>query len=181
MNRKSAGRKRYRQPYRYASPDIPLAAIRSFARQIAKKFRPSKIILFGSYAAGTPHEESDVDLMVIMPARNVIDQALRIDLALDAPFSLDLHVRTPKQIDRGMKEGDCDWFLREVMEKGKVLYEAPHGPVGAKGGGRHDRGTRPGESRPAAKGPGVLPLPASGREVPQSITTGRRSRRAKNS
>src|ERR1700730_10643505 len=114
---------RYRQPYRYASPDIPLSAIRRFARQIAERFRPEKIILFGSYAYGTPHEESDVDLMVIMPARNVVDQALRIDLALEQPFSLDLHVRTPKQIERGLREGDCDWFLREVMEKGKILYE----------------------------------------------------------
>jgi hypothetical protein len=28
-----------------------------------------------------------------------------------------LHVRTPKQIARGLKEGDCDWFLREVWRK----------------------------------------------------------------
>src|SRR5947209_20303639 len=122
---------RYRQPYRYASPDIPLSAIRRFARQIAERFHPEKIILFGSYAYGTPHEESDVDLMVIMPARNVIDQALRIDLALERPFSVDLHVRTAKQIERRLKEDDRDWFLHEIVTKGKVLYEAPRGGVGA--------------------------------------------------
>jgi hypothetical protein len=36
------------QPYRYASPNIPLSAIRRFARQIAELFHPEKIILFGS-------------------------------------------------------------------------------------------------------------------------------------
>jgi predicted nucleotidyltransferase len=120
---------RYVQPYRYSSPNIPLSAIRRFARQIAERFHPDKIILFGSYAYGQPHEESDVDLMVIMPTRNAIDQAIRIDLAFERPFSLDVHVRTPYQIKQGLKEGDCDWFLREVMKKGKVLYEAPHRPV----------------------------------------------------
>jgi hypothetical protein len=56
--------RRYVQPYRYASPNIPLAAIRRFARRIAERFQPDKIVLFGSYAYGTPHNESDVDLLV---------------------------------------------------------------------------------------------------------------------
>jgi predicted nucleotidyltransferase len=137
---------------------VPLSAIRQFVRRIAARFRPDKIILFGSYAYGTPHEESDVDLMVVMPARNAIDQDLRIDLAFDAPFSVDLHVRTPKQVERSLKEGECDWFLRKVMEKGKVLYEAPRSAVGAQGRRGSDRRTRVGGSRPAAKGSGVFPL-----------------------
>jgi predicted nucleotidyltransferase len=70
-NQPAAGR--YVQPYRNPSPHDPLAAIRRFARQIAGRFHPEKIILFGSYAYGQPHEESDVDLLVIMPTRNVID------------------------------------------------------------------------------------------------------------
>jgi predicted nucleotidyltransferase len=61
----------YVQPYRYPSPDIPLATIRRFVRQIAERFHPDKIILFGSYAYGQPHPESDVDLLVIMPAHDV--------------------------------------------------------------------------------------------------------------
>src|SRR5947209_4750300 len=113
---------RYVQPYRYASPNIPLAAIRRFARLIAERFQPDKIILFGSYAYGKPHEESDVDLLVIMRTKNAIDQSIRISLAFKRLFSFDLIVRTPWQIDRGLK--DDDWFLREIIEKGKVLYEA---------------------------------------------------------
>src|SRR3954463_3933058 len=102
---------RYVQPYRYASPNIPLTAIRRFARRIAERFQPDKIILFGSYAYGTPHEESDVDLLVIMPTRNAIDQSIRICLEFEQPFSLDLIVRTPGQIERGLK--DDNWFIRE--------------------------------------------------------------------
>src|SRR5712672_3056341 len=94
------------QPYRYKSPNIPLSAIRRYARQIAEKFQPDKIILFGSYAYGQPHEWSDVDILVVMPARNQIDQALRMTLAIDHPFPLDLIVRTPKRLQRDWEDGD---------------------------------------------------------------------------
>lgn len=150
MGSKREPPKAYVQPYRYPSPHVPLAAIRRFARRIARRFRPDKIILFGSYAYGTPHNESDVDLLVIMPTRNVLDQAVRIGLAFERPFSLDVHVRTPHQIKRGLQEGDCDWFLREVMEKGKVLYEAPYGSVGEQGRRRHRRGQKPGRADAAS-------------------------------
>jgi predicted nucleotidyltransferase len=119
----------YVQPYRYPSPNIPLAAIRRFARQIAERFHPEKIILFGSYAYGKPHSESDVDLLVIMPAYDVVNQSIRICVAFETwPFSIDLIVRTPEQIERGLKQNN--WFLREIMEKGKVLYDARNGSVG---------------------------------------------------
>ena len=55
-----------------------MAAIRRYARRIAERFEPKKIILFGSYAYGTPHEDSDVDLLVVMPAANEVSQAVRI-------------------------------------------------------------------------------------------------------
>src|SRR5712675_2249401 len=96
---------RFVQPYRYRSPNIPLAAIRRFARQIAERFQPEKIILFGSYAYGHPHVESDVDLLVIMPAYDVVNQSIRICVAFEIwPFSIDLIVRTPEQIERGLKQ-----------------------------------------------------------------------------
>jgi hypothetical protein len=34
--------------------DVPMSLIRRFARQVAKRFKPEKIVLFGSYAYGTP-------------------------------------------------------------------------------------------------------------------------------
>src|SRR4029077_15999270 len=76
--------------YRYLPPNIPLSAIRGFARRIANRFDPEKIILFGSFAYGTPHEYSDVDLLVVMPARAELTQAARIQLAFEPVFPLDI-------------------------------------------------------------------------------------------
>jgi predicted nucleotidyltransferase len=168
----------YVQPYRYPSPDIPLSAIRRFARQIAERFRPEKIILFGSYAYGRPHAESDVDLLVIMPASDVVNQAIRISLAFEHPFSLDLIVRTSRQMEVGLR--DDDWFLREIVEKGKVLYEAANGKLGPQGRGGRERGARAGRPQAAAARPGMLPLSAGGGEVPESPVARKRRRRPKN-
>jgi predicted nucleotidyltransferase len=62
----------------YLGARIPKGLIRRYANAIAAEFHPDKIILFGSNAYGTPHEASDVDLLVVMPAHNPHDQAVRI-------------------------------------------------------------------------------------------------------
>src|SRR5437016_11582205 len=82
----------------YWGTDVPVRAIRRYARALAARFDPDRIILFGSHAYGTPHADSDVDILVVMPARNQIDAAVRIDRALDPPFPLDLIVRTPRNM-----------------------------------------------------------------------------------
>jgi predicted nucleotidyltransferase len=104
----------------YHAP-VPHSVIRRFAREVAERFQPDKIILFGSHAYGEPHVDSDVDILVIMPARNEIDQAIRIRLAIDAPFPMDFLVRTPKTMAWRLAEGDS--FLEEIVTKGKFLYE----------------------------------------------------------
>ena len=98
--------------------------IRKFSDAVAREFRPEKIILFGSYAYGTPTENSDVDLLVIMPRTRLRGErmSLRIRLAVPRNFPLDLLVRTPADVSKRLRWGDC--FLREIVEKGKVLYEA---------------------------------------------------------
>jgi predicted nucleotidyltransferase len=150
----------YVQPYRYASPNIPLSAIRRFARQIAERFHPDKIILFGSYAYGQPRNESDVDLMIIMPAYDVVAQAIRISGAFERLFSHSIIVRTPEQIEHGLREDDRDWFLYEVMTKGNVLYEAPHLTVGSQGRGGHGNRQKPRRARKTEARRNVLSLPA---------------------
>src|SRR6476660_1035151 len=102
--------------------DVPMRVIRRYARAIAEEFHPDKIILFGSHAYGTPNEDSDVDLLVVMPARNQHDQAVRIRWRLAAPFPVDLIVRTPYQMGWRLKERES--FTTEIVTKGKVLYES---------------------------------------------------------
>ena len=114
--------------------------IRRFARQVAERFHPEKIILFGSYGYGTPHADSDVDILVIMPARNQLDQAAKIELACDPPFPLDIIVRTPHNLEWQLAEGAS--FLTEITTKGKVLYEKKHAGVGAQSRKRLPAGRR---------------------------------------
>ncbi len=123
--------------YRYLPPNIPRAAIRRFARRIAERFDPDKIILFGSFAYGTPHEWSDVDLLVVMPTWNEISQSIRITLAFDREFPLDLIVRTPKRLNYWLKQGDS--FLQDITSKGIVLYAKDNPAVGKKGRRRSTR------------------------------------------
>src|SRR5262249_18459342 len=105
----------------YWGAHIPRRLIRRYARAIAEEFHPGKIILFGSYPYGTPHPDSDVDLLVIMPARDEHAQAVRILWRLAAPVPLDLIVRTPKEMAWRLAEGES--FLTAVVSQGKVLYE----------------------------------------------------------
>ncbi len=132
MSKKFPERTNTNLPRWYRGADVPMTVIRQFAREVAERFEPEKIILFGSQAYGEPHADSDVDILVVMPARNEIDQAVRIDREIDPLFPLDLIVSSPKNIAWRLKEGDS--FLREIMTKGIVLYEKADGPMGAQGG-----------------------------------------------
>jgi predicted nucleotidyltransferase len=118
----------------YYSNLVPRSAIRRLARDIGKRFHPDKVILFGSYAYGRPRPDSDVDLLVVMPTRNQIAQAVRIDEAIEPGFFLDVIVRTPKTLERRLRWGD--WFLREIVTRGQVLYEKADGGVARQGRGR---------------------------------------------
>src|SRR5947209_7708869 len=111
--------------------DVSIRVIRRFAQAVAERFAPERIVLFGSHAYGVPHADSDVDILVVMPARNELDQAVRIRLAVDYNFPLDLLVRTPRNLSWRLAEGDS--FLREVVARGKVLYEKADQGVGSKG------------------------------------------------
>jgi predicted nucleotidyltransferase len=105
----------------YFGANIPMRVIRRYARAIAEEFQPEKIVLFGSYAYGTPNADSDVDLLVVMPAANQHNQAVRIAYRLAAPFPLDLIIRTPKEMQWRLAEGES--FLTTIMSQGKLLYE----------------------------------------------------------
>ena len=99
--------------------------IRRFAVQVAEQFSPQKIILFGSYAYGKPTEDSDVDILVIMSFKGSNpEKATQIWMATRPKFPIDIMVRKPAELKKRLKMGD--FFLREITEKGKVLYEASH-------------------------------------------------------
>jgi uncharacterized protein len=103
---------------------IPQKAIEAVVSQIAGKFNPQKIILFGSYAHGKPGPESDVDLLVILEAPlKGRKQSLEIRQYLGVMFGLDLIVHTPESLRQRLEWGDS--FLQEIIQTGKVMYESP--------------------------------------------------------
>ncbi|MBI4063040.1 MAG: nucleotidyltransferase domain-containing protein [Elusimicrobia bacterium] len=102
---------------------IDLGTLQSIAWRIGSKLNAEKVILFGSYAWGNPGPDSDVDLFVVMKSKErPADRAMRVsDLLYPRPFPVDIMVRTPQEIKKRLSIGD--FFIEEIVKKGKVLYE----------------------------------------------------------
>ena len=99
--------------------------IDQFAFEIAKRFAPEKIVLFGSQARGTATDDSDVDMLVIMDFDGrAAKKAAEIVSSIDPPFPVDLIVRRPEDVRRRIGEGD--FFLIDIDHTGTILYEASH-------------------------------------------------------
>lgn len=113
-----------RPPRRHVSR-ISSLAIQQLAREIGRRFHPRRVVLFGSYASGTPTEDSDVDLLVILPSRGRnVEKAFEISRAIPHPFPMDLVVIKPHEVTQRLRGGDV--VLQDMLENGKVLYEARH-------------------------------------------------------
>ncbi len=101
---------------------VPMKEIERLAQRIAREFNPVRIILFGSYAAGRPTPESDVDLLVILPfSGKPFWKALEIMNRVAPPFPLDLLARRPEETTRRYAQGDP--LIREALDRGRILYE----------------------------------------------------------
>jgi uncharacterized protein len=99
------------------------AQIRQLCTRITCEFKPEKIILFGSHAYGRPTPESDLDVMVVMQFEgDPLEQAVTMLNRLNMLIPIDLLARTPEQIQQRLEMGDI--FIRDIMERGKVMYEA---------------------------------------------------------
>jgi predicted nucleotidyltransferase len=97
--------------------------IQAYADKIAERFHPEKIILFGSQARGEATPDSDVDILVLMEhnKRN-IEQALFITDEVCPPFSVDLLVWRPNEVEQRIAWRD--FFLRDIVSDGLILYHA---------------------------------------------------------
>lgn len=94
-------------------------------RQVGEQFKPTRVVLFGSYAYGTPSEDSDIDLLVVMPRESdEPHMAASIRLALPSQYPIDVLVHSQRRLRERLRQKDG--FLSEIMTKGRVLYEAAH-------------------------------------------------------
>lgn len=93
---------------------------------IVERYQPEKIILFGSYAYGTPRRDSDVDLLIVKDTdADPHDRAIEVQRAFDEAqdgLSFTILVRTPRELQQRL-----DWhdpFIAKIVQKGLVLYAA---------------------------------------------------------
>jgi predicted nucleotidyltransferase len=98
-------------------------SLRPAIQKIVQELNPEKIVLFGSYAYGTPNLHSDVDLLIVMKTNaSLKDRSWAVSrLLLPRPFPVDILVKTPKEVEKALESGD--FFLKEILTRGKVLYD----------------------------------------------------------
>ncbi|HUU91928.1 MAG TPA: nucleotidyltransferase domain-containing protein [Phycisphaerae bacterium] len=101
---------------------VRMKEIEEVGRRIGREFRPDRVLLFGSYADGTATDDSDVDLLVVLPFEGrPFHKSLEILNRLDVRFPCDLLARSPDDVARRYEQGDP--LIREALDRGKVLYE----------------------------------------------------------
>lgn len=109
-------------PARTQNGLVKKEAIQDVARQIAEKFKPERVILFGSYAREEATPDSDVDMLVVADSPRGSRLSLDILKAIEYQIPLELIVRTPVVLSERIQGGDV--FLTEITTQGKVLYES---------------------------------------------------------
>ncbi len=104
---------------------VPIPVIQEMVTRIAKRFHPSRIILFGSRARGEARHDSDFDLLIIAPSSEP-----RWRRAVPV-YRLLAGLGVPKDIVWWTPEEIAEWrevkshFIHTVLQEGKVLYEEP--------------------------------------------------------
>jgi uncharacterized protein len=100
--------------------------LNEIVRRLVADYKPEKIILFGSYAYGEPHEDSDLDVLIIREtSERRIDRMRTVHrLTTDAQYRIAFEpiVMTPAEIEERLEIGDQ--FIAEIVEKGELLYAA---------------------------------------------------------
>ncbi len=102
---------------------IETKRIDDIVKRIAIKFNPDKIILFGSYAAGNPNSDSDIDLLIIkdtdLPRHKRSFDIQK--LLIGSMIPMDILVYTTKEFEQEKKEKSS--FLYSAIKTSKILYE----------------------------------------------------------
>jgi len=94
--------------------------------RLINEFQPERIILFGSHAWGQPTADSDVDLLVIVPASDEppVRRAQRAQRCLgNLRIPVDVIVRTRAETERLNRVPTS--LVSRVLAEGEVLYGRP--------------------------------------------------------
>jgi len=99
--------------------------IKKISALIWKKYKPEKIILFGSSVRGKMKENSDLDFFIVKnstkPRHQRQDDVFRLLWGIRREYPVDVVIYTPKELEHRLELGD--FFVRNILDEGKVLYE----------------------------------------------------------
>ncbi|MBU0600635.1 nucleotidyltransferase domain-containing protein [bacterium] len=99
-----------------------LEEVKEIVQILKIKYKPEKIILFGSLANGKTDEDSDIDLIIIKQTKkNPWERAAEVDQFIKHNVPVDFLVYTPEEVKERVQIND--FFIKEVLEKGQVIYE----------------------------------------------------------
>lgn len=101
--------------------------IQDILQKLLDEYPPQKVILFGSYAYGNPDSNSDLDLLIIKETSDrFLDRWVTVQRLLTGihrSLPVETFVLTPREVESRLAVGDQ--FIREIVQKGDVLYAAP--------------------------------------------------------
>jgi predicted nucleotidyltransferase len=102
---------------------VTMAEIEALGRQVGEQYHAERLILFGSYARGVVTEDSDVDLLVVIPFDgHRANQSGAIRSSLRPKFPIDLVLRTPAEVDYRLASRHS--FMTELLRGGRLLCGA---------------------------------------------------------
>ncbi len=108
-----------------------------YIQQLKEKLaelNPYRVLLFGSYADGTPDADSDIDLLVVTndnfipqsfkEKHEIYKQVSQKIRPVKCLISIDLIVHTKPMYQKFIEQNSS--FAREITTRGKIIYEGNH-------------------------------------------------------
>jgi predicted nucleotidyltransferase len=96
--------------------------IENISSQIIAKYKPEKVILFGSAARGEAGPDSDLDFLIIKkdPPHFGEDRIRELSRLIERKVPVDFVVYRPDEFEQRLRMGDP--FLKSILKEGKVLH-----------------------------------------------------------
>ena len=96
--------------------------IENITQQILEKYKPEKIILFGSAVRGELGPDSDVDFLIIKKETPIYgaDRIRELSRLIERNIPTDFLIYRPEEVSKRLEMGDP--FLKAILEEGKVLH-----------------------------------------------------------
>jgi len=107
---------------------VDIIKIKKEITELLKPLELDKIILFGSYAYGTPNDNSDIDILLLKDVPREKVQELRLkarkmlrSLIFEEHLGIDIVADSEERVDKRIKNIK-DQFYKEIMSKGEVIH-----------------------------------------------------------